>query len=177
MISTWRMVQLAFVVTLAMLAPVEPLAAQAPSPTEAYLRELRQESYRFSIDNNDIITDSVTNLQWFRHGGVMSWKKAEKWAGAIRLDGGGWRLPTIEELRVLAQLPDEIKARDDKTVNKSQRGFQLVRFGYSAWSSVTPTRKTALVMTLQGPTAGRVNELQRNNGVIRGHVAVRTKRN
>ncbi|MBF0545425.1 MAG: protein kinase [Candidatus Riflebacteria bacterium] len=55
---------------------------------------------RFTRDSNGVITDTKTNLQWC-HGPRADWDRAKYWAGSLKIDGGGWRLPTMAELKTL----------------------------------------------------------------------------
>ena len=58
---------------------------------------------RFSRDENGVITDSQTNLQWLEGPEKpTSWKQAQAWIETL---GNSWRTPTIKELSVL-YLPD-----------------------------------------------------------------------
>jgi hypothetical protein len=55
---------------------------------------------RFTSSDNGIITDSRSGLQWVVYPGPsMSWTDAVRYAETLPLEGGGWRLPTREELR------------------------------------------------------------------------------
>jgi len=62
--------------------------AQATAPAGRY------------IITNTTIADTVTGLLWERIGKNSS--KAEEYCAALRLEGqGGWRLPTMPELRTI----------------------------------------------------------------------------
>ena len=51
---------------------------------------------------NGVVYDSKTNLEWIAGpAGNISWDKAKKWANNLEIDGGGWRIPTREELETL----------------------------------------------------------------------------
>jgi len=56
----------------------------------------------FSCSNN-VCTDPVTDLEWQETptGGAMSWDSAITHCQNLNLEGTGWRLPTISELRSL----------------------------------------------------------------------------
>jgi hypothetical protein len=51
-----------------------------------------------------VITDHNTGLQWYvgPHGD-NNWHQAKAWAEGLTVAGGGWRLPTIQELKTLYQ--------------------------------------------------------------------------
>ena len=52
---------------------------------------------------NDVWTDSISGLTWqvTPSGNYMSWNAAKSYCDSSTLAGGGWRLPTISELRTL----------------------------------------------------------------------------
>jgi len=59
-------------------------------------------SDRFTKDSQGIITDKQTGLQWFvgpEKG--TSWEEAQSWVHSLSVGGGGWRMPTMSELRFL----------------------------------------------------------------------------
>lgn len=55
------------------------------------------------IPDGDIWYDSSSGLTWENppHGGNRKWSEAKSYCARLSLDGGGWRLPTINELRTL----------------------------------------------------------------------------
>lgn len=57
---------------------------------------------RFTADTQGIITDAKTGLQWFvGPDESMEFSDARRWADALLIEGGGWRIPTGYELRSL----------------------------------------------------------------------------
>ena len=57
---------------------------------------------RFTMAENNIITDYQTELEWFvGPDRATSWDEAKQWVAGLKLDGAGWRMPTIEELKGL----------------------------------------------------------------------------
>ena len=49
-----------------------------------------------------IVFDSSTGLEWYvGKRKLVSWKEAKSWVKGLQVGGGGWRMPTIEELRTL----------------------------------------------------------------------------
>jgi hypothetical protein len=52
--------------------------------------------------DNGIVKDMRTGLEW-KSGPDKDtdWKKARSWVKSLTLDGGGWRMPTLKELRGL----------------------------------------------------------------------------
>jgi len=53
--------------------------------------------------SNDVVKDHITGLQWqddVEAKTVMkTWSEAQNYCSDLGLDGGGWRLPTIQELQ------------------------------------------------------------------------------
>jgi hypothetical protein len=59
---------------------------------------------RYKKSRVGVILDTKTNLEWFV--GLdedTTWGAAKSWTDSLTVDGGGWRMPTIEELRGLYQ--------------------------------------------------------------------------
>jgi S1-C subfamily serine protease len=59
---------------------------------------------RFTKAANGVISDSATGLEWYIGPDQdTTWKDAQTWAGHLTEAGGGWRMPTIPELKALYQ--------------------------------------------------------------------------
>jgi hypothetical protein len=59
---------------------------------------------RFTKANNGVITDSVTGLEWYvgpNHDN--NWHEAKPWTENLTVAGGGWRMPTVAELKAIYQ--------------------------------------------------------------------------
>ena len=55
---------------------------------------------RFQFGETGIIRDTETGLEWVPGPDKdIDWKGARAWVGGLARDGGGWRMPTIEELK------------------------------------------------------------------------------
>ena len=55
---------------------------------------------RYVAYANGIVKDTRTGLEW--KAGLdrdMNWYEARSWVRSLNLDGGGWRMPTIDELK------------------------------------------------------------------------------
>jgi tetratricopeptide (TPR) repeat protein len=64
-------------------------------------KELRKERGRFSLEDG-VIYDSQLGLEWAPSDGqVLNHYQAEGYARGLSLAGGGWRLPTRDELKSL----------------------------------------------------------------------------
>jgi hypothetical protein len=53
--------------------------------------------------NNGVVLDSSTMLEWEQttNPNYVNWAEAGSYATSLALSGGGWRLPTIDELKQL----------------------------------------------------------------------------
>ena len=72
----------------------------APVPAKEMSKQGQDDNY-ISYDNG-IVYDEKTNLEWIVGPDKdISWDNAKKWAEDLSVEGGGWRLPTIEELQTL----------------------------------------------------------------------------
>ncbi len=49
-----------------------------------------------------VVKDTKTDLEWFAGPNrMMTWGEARSWVESLSIDGGGWRMPTREELKTL----------------------------------------------------------------------------
>ena len=59
---------------------------------------------RFTKANNGVITDSITGLDWYVGPNPdNTWHEAKAWTESLTVAGGGWRLPTMAELKAIYQ--------------------------------------------------------------------------
>jgi hypothetical protein len=57
---------------------------------------------RFIAYANRVVLDTKTGLEWcVAPDKDMTWGEAKSWVENLSIDGGGWRMPAIEELRTL----------------------------------------------------------------------------
>ena len=69
----------------------------------ASLRSGRRDG-KYVADNNGIVYDTSTGLEWVAGpDNDTDWYGAKSWVENLSLDGHGWRMPTIAELRSLYQ--------------------------------------------------------------------------
>ena len=94
-----------------------------------------------------VFFDSETNMEWFPGPDQdITYEDAGKWAAELTVAGGGWRLPTVAELRTLRGLdPADVGhsvrnvvwfvwSSDKRTFQWSAYGF-LPSSGRRAWRS------------------------------------------
>ena len=59
---------------------------------------------RFVLSSDGVIVDAINGLQWHVNPGKqMTWDEANNWIRSLRVSGGGWRIPTLTELKSLYQ--------------------------------------------------------------------------
>ncbi len=59
---------------------------------------------RFTKAEDGVITDRLTGLQWYIAPNQDStWHEAKAWTEHLTVAGGGWRLPSLSELKALYQ--------------------------------------------------------------------------
>ncbi len=73
-----------------------------------------------------VILDAQTDLEWYVGPDQdTTWDQAKKWTDTLTVDGGGWRMPTIEQLRGLYQ-----KAKGSRNMDPI-----FATTGWYVWSS------------------------------------------
>ena len=56
------------------------------------------------VYNNSVVKDKKTGLEWYAgHDRDTNWYEAKRWVENLNVAGGGWRMPTIKELKTLYQ--------------------------------------------------------------------------
>jgi hypothetical protein len=75
-------------------------------PLEAQVENAKGQSgqTRFTKASNGVITDHVTGLDWYvgpNHDN--NWHEAKAWTESLTVAGGGWRMPTVAELKAIYQ--------------------------------------------------------------------------
>jgi len=74
--------------------------AQSP-PEEAALKEPKPIG-RYSVDQCGSIKDVRSGLEWYVGAErTVSWHEARNWIDGLQVCAGGWRMPTISELKTL----------------------------------------------------------------------------
>ena len=51
--------------------------------------------------DNGVITCASTGLQWYVGSNNLDWNDSVSWAETLDVDGGGWRMPSLDELNGL----------------------------------------------------------------------------
>ena len=60
---------------------------------------------RFVRYGSGIIRDTQTGLEWYVYSTIsnVDWNQIKSWAESLDIDGGGWRLPTLNELEAISK--------------------------------------------------------------------------
>ena len=85
----------------------------------------------FSMDENDVITDRKTGLQWYIGPVIHDWKKAAPYCGKLTVAGNGWRVPTSDELRTL--YTGKVNYKNNNSLPTIFRAKELNY--YAAWTN------------------------------------------
>jgi hypothetical protein len=89
---------------------------------------------------NGIVWDTNTGLEWKAGPDIdMNWKEATTWVENLKLNGGGWRVPSINELKGLCK--------------SATGGCNITRLlkntNYNTWPSENESSSTAIVFSLK----------------------------
>lgn len=71
---------------------------------------------RFSVSSDGVITDSKTSLEWvLGPDRDMDYTEAKQWVAVCSVAGGGWHIPTFQELKTLYQKDTDMDPAFKKT--------------------------------------------------------------
>lgn len=80
------------------------LEGQVVDAKDQPLAEVKPQQLRFTKGDNGVITDRVAGLEWYVGPNQdNTWHQAKAWTESLTVAGGGWRLPTMVELKSLYQ--------------------------------------------------------------------------
>jgi len=98
-----------------------PAMTTAPAP----VRAPQPGKTRFTKAENGVISDSKTGLEWYvGPDRDTTWNEAKYWTESLTAAGGGWRLPSVPEMKTLYQ--------PGASSNNKDPIFQIT--GYWVWS-------------------------------------------
>ena len=89
------------IATVLCCAPQAPIVVEKPkvAPTS----EIGRDGH-FVLHSNGVVKDTKTGLEWAAGPDRdMTWDQAHSWVESLTVDGGGWRMPTLDELKSLYQ--------------------------------------------------------------------------
>jgi len=100
------------------------------------IEKKKADDARFIEYGNGIVKDNWTDLEWFPGPDKdTDWNETEAWVESLKFDGGGWRMPTLDELEGL--YVEGFGSRNTMPLLKI--------IGYLVWSSETESRIWSLV--------------------------------
>jgi len=76
---------------------------QPTDAVESSARVVERDGNYFKYDNG-VVYDKNTGLEWYvGPDKSTTWNKAKRWVESLNIAGGGWRMPTRDELKTLYQ--------------------------------------------------------------------------
>ena len=82
--------------------PPEGGTPNTPEPPQPSQPQRPASGERFTVASNGVITDREQNLNWYLGPDKdTTYDEAVSWVKSLSVDGGGWRMPTREELKSL----------------------------------------------------------------------------
>ncbi len=148
--------------------PASDVAAIPGSPnivtTDEKRRDCIAQDGNFCKYADGIVSDKNTGLEWLAGPDRnATWDEAKSWVANLTVAGGGWRMPTREELRTLYQ-------KDAGTRNMTPL---LETTGWWVWSGETKDSSAACYFFFD---SGREFWVSRSNSIISRGFAVRSRR-
>jgi len=105
----------------------------------------------FQLNADRVVRDTRSGLEWYPGPDRQtSWAQARNWVAALDVAGGGWRMPSKEELRGLFRIADGISDITPLLYNtgfwiwsgpvRQEAGRWVFRFSYGGegWIGVAP---------------------------------------
>ena len=97
----------------------------------------RSSDGRYEVSSEGVITDTTTNLQWYVGPNQdTTWDQADAWVKNLTVAGGGWRLPTTDELNGIYDTSKSSNVNIDKvfgSYNTYLWVWSTQRSSSSAW--------------------------------------------
>ena len=79
----------------------------------------------FIVYPNGVVRDTEEDLEWLAGPDRdMNWEEAQEWVRSLTIAGGGWRMPTLDELKILSR----------KEVGTLNGAPSLKTYGVNVWS-------------------------------------------
>ncbi len=101
---------------------------ESPSP-----REIGRDRHYIAYANG-IVHDKNTGLEWYAGPDKdTNWNEAKRWVASLNVDGGGWRMPTRNELKSFYQ----------KGAGRRNMTALLETTGWDVWSGETRDSSSA----------------------------------
>ena len=115
------------------------------SPTVLFAGEIVARDAHYEKYANGIVQDTKTDLEWYLGPDKdTTWEVAKSWVENLTVDGGGWRMPTREELKALYQ----------KRAESRNMTPLLKNTGWLVWSGETKDSSSAWFFDFFGGSGG-----------------------
>ncbi|MCX5890305.1 MAG: DUF1566 domain-containing protein [Deltaproteobacteria bacterium] len=159
--AQWFRLSMMALILLAVWGCAKSSSLEGQGPPMAEVNPLQT---RFTKANDGVITDRVTGLEWYVGPNQdNNWHQAKAWTENLTVAGGGWRLPTVAELKAIYQ-----KGASPTNMDPI---FQTTRVW--VWSGQMDDARTAWGFAFY---SGLVNSHGLNYGYGRLAFAVRSRR-
>jgi uncharacterized caspase-like protein len=114
--------------------------AGAPSRPSISRLEVIDRDGMFAKYSNGVVRDTRTSLEWLvGPDRNMNWYQAREWVQSLSTAGGGWRMPTVDELKTLYQ-----KGKGSRNITPL-----LKTTGWLVWSGETEGSSEAWTLYLR----------------------------
>jgi hypothetical protein len=118
----------------------------------------------FILDRAGIVFDKKANLEWYAGPDRnTTWNEAKLWAESLSIDGSGWRMPTLKELKTLHK----------KGAGERNMTPLLKTTGWWVWSGETKGSSSAWGF---GFPRGREGWIYRDSAITGRAFAVRSRK-
>ncbi|MCG7853284.1 MAG: caspase family protein [Methanosarcinaceae archaeon] len=78
---------------------LQPESKPKPKVREEEKKDVIETDERFIAYANGIVHDTKTGLEWVAGPDRdITWNEAKSWVESLKIDGSGWRMPSVEEL-------------------------------------------------------------------------------
>jgi hypothetical protein len=123
-------------------------APSGPAQSEQQAQAAKDYQARWSEAGGGVLSDSRGNLSWTQsdNGEDIDWTAAGKYCGALKLSGGGWRLPTLDELQAIYDASGGSSTKCRVTNCRVSALFKLSSYWF--WTSTPYGKNEAVTVTL-----------------------------
>ncbi len=125
-----------FFTYISLLFLIVIIGCAALSPSISAAKDITGDD-RFVANDNGVVYDRNTSLEWYAGPDKdTNWNKAKQWVERLQVAGGGWRMPTGEELKTLYE----------KNVGTRNMTPLLKTTGWWIWSGETKGSSSARLL-------------------------------
>ncbi|UCD32626.1 MAG: caspase family protein, partial [Desulfobacterales bacterium] len=144
--------------------PAEKLSADIPAGFSGSEAKEAGRDGTFIAYTTGVVYDKNTGLEWYAGPDKdTTWNEAKRWVESLNVAGGGWRMPTIKELKTLYK----------KAAGERNRTPLLKTTGLYVWSSKTKSSSSSWAFAFHRGSESWAHHVDSSN--LRGF-AVRSRR-